>query len=88
MYLLLLTVACVSAECAGQGKLTKLMAYHVLSDIDRYEFVSIVHCDGMSHEVGRNHRGACPRLDYVLLATFVHSKYFLLKLDINIWTFF
>lgn len=88
MYLLLLAVACVSAECAGQCKLTKFMAYHVLGDVHRYEFVSVVHCDGVSDEVGGDHRSACPSLDDVLLAAFVHCEHLLLKLDINIWTFF
>ena len=84
----LLIVAAVTTEGACGSELAKLVTYHVLGNINRDELVTIVHCKGVSHEVGRNHRGACPRLDHVLLATFVHSKYFLLKLDINIWTFF
>ena len=48
----------MTLECAGRGKLTQLVAYHVLSDINRNELVSVMNCDRMAYEVRRNHAGA------------------------------
>ncbi len=79
---LFLLVAGVAAECARRSKFTKLVAYHVFSNIDRDELVAVVDCESVAYEVRRNHRGAAPCLDNRLLAGFIHSGHFLLKLTL------
>ena len=44
----------MTAEGAGRGKLTQLMTNHVLGNVNRYEFVSVMHCQGVTHKVGGN----------------------------------
>ena len=52
MALLFFLVTGMSAKLARGCELTELVAYHVFSNINRNEFVSVVNCNGMTHEVG------------------------------------
>ena len=52
---LLFLVTGMTAKLAGGCELTELVTYHVFSNINRDEFVSVVNCNGMTHEVGRYH---------------------------------
>ena len=45
----------MAAELAGGCELTELVAYHVLGYIHRNELVTVVHCNGVAHEVGADH---------------------------------
>ena len=42
-------------ESSCWRKLTKLVTYHVLSNINRNKLVSIMNCDGVTYKVRRNH---------------------------------
>ena len=42
-------------ECSCRRELTKLVAYHVLSNINRNKLISIMNCDGVTYKVRRNH---------------------------------
>ena len=55
MACLFFLVTYMTAELAGGCELTELVTYHVFSNINRDEFVSVVNCNGMTHEVGRYH---------------------------------
>src|SRR3990172_2327385 len=57
----------VTAEQAGQGELTQLVAHHVLADVDRHELVSVVDRDRVPHELRRDLRASRPRLEHPLL---------------------
>jgi len=84
----LLIVAAVTTEGACGSELAKLVTYHVLGNINRDELVTIVHCKGVSHEVGRNHRSARPGLDHSLLSTLIHGVNLLLQFHADKWAFF
>ena len=45
----------MATETTCRGELTELVSYHVLSNVNRDEFISIVNCNCMSHEIGGNH---------------------------------
>ena len=45
----------MTSEATGGCELTELVAYHVLSNVDRDEFVTIMNCNSVSHEVRGNH---------------------------------
>ena len=75
----LLPVTRVAAKTTRGRKLAQLMANHVLGNVDRDEFVSVMNCHRMTHEVGGNHRCPSPCLNDTLLATFVHGENFLLE---------
>ena len=78
---LFLLIAGMAAECAGEGKFTKLMAYHVFCDIDGDKLVAVMHGESVADEIGGDHGGAAPGLDDRLLAGLFHSCDFLLELD-------
>ena len=42
-------------ESSCWRKLTKLVAYHVLSNINWNKLVSIMNCDSVTYKVRRNH---------------------------------
>ena len=85
---LFLVVAAVTTEGASRSKFSELVTYHVLGYVNGNKLVTIVHCDSVTHEVGRDHRGARPSLDHSLLAALVHSVNFLLELYTDVRTFF
>ena len=55
MVRLFLLVAGVTTEGAGRGELAQLVTYHVLGDVNRNEFITIVHCESMADKLGGNH---------------------------------
>lgn len=75
-------------ESSCRRKFAELMAYHVLSDVNRNELVSIMNCDSVAYEVRGDHAGAGPGLyDLLLLATIIHSKNSLFQGFLDVWTF-
>ena len=52
---MLLLVAGMATETARGRELAQLVSYHVLGDLDRDEFVTVVNCNCMSHEIRGNH---------------------------------
>ena len=85
---LLLVITSMTAKSTGESELTKAMADHILGNVDRDKFVTVVDCNCMSHEIRGNHASPGPCLNDTLLATFVHGKDFLLELYVDVWTFF
>ena len=45
----------MSTEATGGCKLTELMANHVLSNVDRDKFITVMNCNSVSHEVRGDH---------------------------------
>ena len=72
----------------GRGKFAKFMTYHVFGNINRDEFIAVVHCDCLANEIGRNHRSARPGFDHSLLVGFniLHHAFF--KFVMDVWAFF
>ena len=81
-------VACVAAECAGGGKFSQFVTYHVLGHVYRYEFISVMHRKSVAYKVRRDHGRTAPRLDDVFLAAFLHGCHFLLELNADKWVIF
>lgn len=48
----------MASESSCWRKLTELVTYHILSNINRNKLVSIMNCDGVAYEVRRNHARA------------------------------
>ena len=45
----------MASERTRRSKLTQLVSYHILRNINRNEFISIVNCNGMPNKIRRNH---------------------------------
>ena len=56
--LLSLVVAAVATESTSWSKFAKLVTYHVFSDIDRDELITIVYGESVAYEFRSNHRSA------------------------------
>ena len=52
---LLLVVAAVAAEATCVGELTEAMAYHVLGNVNRDKFITVMNCNSVAHEIGGDH---------------------------------
>ena len=75
-------------ECAGGGKLSELVADHLLSNVNRNKLVSIMNGDSVADKVRGDHAGTGPGLDHLFLfAAIIHSKDPLLEGFLNVWTF-
>ncbi len=75
-------------ESSCRRELAELVAYHILSNVNRNELVSIMNGDSMANEVRGDHTGAGPGLyDLLLLATIIHSKNSLFQGFLDVWTF-
>ena len=69
----------VTAECAGRGKFTQLVADHILGDIDRHMLAAVVDGDGVADKVGENRGRAGPGLDDLLVVAVVELDNLLVK---------
>ena len=45
----------MTAKSASESKLTELMTNHVLSNVNRDKFVTVMDCNSVPHEIGGNH---------------------------------
>ena len=54
------------------SKFTQLVTYHVLGDIDRNVFASVMDGECVSHEIREDGGGTAPGLEIYLFALFVH----------------
>ena len=77
----------MAAEDAGGSELAKLVAHHVLGDIDGDELVAIVNGNSLTNKVGRNHRSPRPGLDGDLLVRLLCLDYSFFQFVENIRTF-
>src|SRR5699024_9494566 len=73
----LLLVFSVASVGSGCHELSKLMSYHILSDIYRHMFSAVVNCDCMTNHLREDCGTAGPGLDNLLLSGFIHRIYFL-----------
>ena len=64
------------------------MPYHIFRDVYGNELLAVVDGKRVAHELGRDHRCPTPGLDHLLLPRPVHFVYFLLKLVVDVRTFF
>ena len=48
----------MSLEVSGWGEFAELVAYHLLSHVNRNELVSVVNSDSMADKVRGDHAGA------------------------------
>jgi hypothetical protein len=67
----------VTTEVARGRKLTQLMAYHILCDIDWHMGLAIVDTDGHAHHLGEDRRSTRPGLDNPAISAPHHSQDFL-----------
>ena len=51
----LLLVTGMTTEATGGCELTELVTDHILSNVDRDKFVTVMNCNSVSHEVRGNH---------------------------------
>ena len=66
----------------------RLVADHLLSNVNRNKLVSIMNGDCVADEVRGDHAGAGPGLDHLFLfAAIIHGKYPLFEGFLNVWTF-
>ena len=86
--ILFLAVTGVTTESTRGGELAELVANHVFGNVDRDKLVAVVDSECVSYELGGNHGGAAPGLDYRLLAGLLHSSHLLLKLNADKRAFF
>ena len=75
----------MTTEVASRCEFAQLVSYHVLCYIYRNKLIPVVHGDGLSDEIGRNHACTRPRLDDRLLASLVlFLNYFFLLDTMNL----
>ncbi len=60
------------AEGAGGRKLTELVTYHILGNVDRNMSPAIVNSDGMTHHLREYGACATPSSNDLLVATLIH----------------
>ena len=51
----LLLITGMAAETACKRELTKLVADHILSNVNRDKFVSVMNCNSVSYKIRRDH---------------------------------
>ena len=52
---LLLVVARVTAETTGWSELAQLVAHHILGDVNRDKFITVMNCNSVSHKIRGYH---------------------------------
>jgi hypothetical protein len=62
----------MSPESASWCKLTQPVTNHILCDVDRHMAATIVHSNGMPHQLGEYHTGPTPGSDNFFLSAFIH----------------
>ena len=62
----------MALERARRRKFAELVTDHGFGNVYGHVLATIVHGNGVTHHVGEDGRGALPRLDDVLFASFVH----------------
>src|SRR5471030_166082 len=62
----------VALEGAGENKLTKLVAHHVLGNVDGNMLFAVMHRNGQADEIRQDGGAARPGLDRALVATAAH----------------
>jgi hypothetical protein len=77
----------VTAELASEGKLSELVADHLLGDIDRNEVLAIVDRKCESHELRWDIAVASPCAKNFLLSRFDHGYHLPVELLINVGAF-
>src|SRR5699024_8034347 len=70
----------VAPEGAGGNELTQLVAYHILSDINRHMLPAVVDSDGMTDKGGEDGGSSGPGLQDLLLACLVQLLNALIQL--------
>lgn len=73
----------VFLKLAGWRKFSQFVSHHIFRHEDGIKNLTVVDQEGVSHEVGRNHRPAGPGLDWLLPAAFVHLIDFLEQLRLH-----
>ncbi len=63
----------MALESSGRGKLTKLVADHVLGNVHRDELAAIMYGDGMTDHVRVDRRPAGPGAQHLLVVDLVHD---------------
>ena len=78
----------MTTEVASRSEFAQLVSYQVLCYIYRNKLIPVVHGDGLSDEIGRNHACTRPRLDDRLLASLVLSDDSRFQFGLDLWSFF
>ena len=78
----------VLSKDSGGGEFPQFMPHHILRDIDRDEFISIMDSKGMTHKFRRDCGTSSPGADYLPLSCPCQLQNFFLKFRVYIRTFF
>jgi hypothetical protein len=62
----------MATEVAGWRKLTKAMTYHIIRDVNRDMAATIMHCDRMSNQLGKDRAGPAPGAQHFFIAARIH----------------
>src|SRR5699024_5153901 len=88
IFYLFFLVTTVPTECTGGSELAEFVPYHILSNIHRNEFVSVVDSDRLTHEVRRNHTCSRPCFDHRLFVALGLSYDLGFEFRLNVRSFF
>ena len=55
MHLLFFLVTSMATKTTGWCEFAQLMSDHILCNINRNKFITVMNCNGMSYEIRRNH---------------------------------
>src|SRR5215218_9463788 len=77
----------MSTEGAGWRKLTEFVAYHVFRNINRNEFISIMHCERVADHFRCYCRSSGPCLDHRFFTRLFCSLYFLKETEVSVRSF-
>jgi hypothetical protein len=62
----------MTTKQSGRSKLSQLVSYHILSDVNGHVTPTIVHGNGVPHHLGEDRRSSRPSLDHPLLTASIH----------------
>lgn len=62
-------VRAMALEDTGQSEFTETVTNHVFRGINAHEILAIMNEEGVSDEIRRDHRRACPSLDGALVVS-------------------
>ncbi len=78
----------MASKEAGRRKFAELMANHLLRHIHRHMFVTVMYCNGVANHIRGNHGPPGPGFDEFFIPGTVESINLLLKMIINVGSFF
>ena len=75
-------------ECPGWGKLTELVANHILADKHWNKLSAVMHADRYPNHLGRHRRAARPGANHLLLPRLIDRGNFFYQMRVDKGPFF